>query len=57
MDIVYEETLYSNPTPVFNKPITLSNKLIKRKSIKSKSTKKKATKKPKPKPKKGEKKP
>jgi uncharacterized protein YegP (UPF0339 family) len=38
MDIVYEETLYSNPKPVLSKPITLSNKQIKRKSIKKKAT-------------------
>jgi uncharacterized protein YegP (UPF0339 family) len=36
MDIVYEETLYSNPTPVYSKPIIVPSKPIKRKPIKSK---------------------
>jgi uncharacterized protein YegP (UPF0339 family) len=34
MDLVYEKTLYSNPTPVYNKPITVSRKPIKRTQIK-----------------------
>lgn len=35
MDLVYEKTLYSNPTPVHNKPIKISRKPIKRKPIKT----------------------
>lgn len=35
MDLVYEKTLYSNPTPLHNKPITVSRKPIKRKPIKT----------------------
>ena len=39
MDIVYEKTLYSNPTPVYSKSITVCNKPIKRKPIRRKSIK------------------
>ena len=39
MDLVYEKTLYSNPTPVHNKPITVSRKPIKRTPIKRKPIK------------------
>lgn len=35
MDLVYEKTLNSNPTPVHNKPIKISRKPIKRKPIKT----------------------
>ena len=35
MNLLYEKTLYSNPTPVHNKPIKTSRKPIKRKLIKT----------------------
>ena len=35
MDLVYEKTLYSNPTPLHKKPITVSRKPIKRTPIKN----------------------